>query len=211
MDARKAPRNFDPSSACVYPDFLSLEESQAVEEDLRKLLKRRRYEDGHWDSVITKYKEIELFDESLLSVKSQEALKSARTLLERQHLSVRDREQLPVKWLPCHAIDLHKNGELNDHVDSVRFSGGLVAGLSLLSTSIMRLAIPNDSDTARDDEDDGHVDLYLPANSLYVLTGVSRYSYGHSLLSAGSTFGPDSIRVDRDRRLSVIFRDAKTD
>ena len=42
-------------------------------------------------------------------------------------------------WLPCHAIDLSKDGRLDAHVDSVKFSGGIVAGISLLSDSIMRL------------------------------------------------------------------------
>jgi hypothetical protein len=58
----------------------------------------------------------------------------------------------------------------------------------------------------------GWVDLYLPPLSLYVLTGVARYRYAHELLPSGSTFeshADNSIVVERDQRLSVIFRDAK--
>lgn len=112
-------------------------------------------------------------------------------------------------WLPCHAIDLKKDGELKAHVDSVRFSGGMVAGVSLLSSSIMRLR-PG-ADVGRDPEE-GLVDLHLPPLSLYVLSGVSRYQYAHELLPTGSVFESSdgsSIEVERDQRLSVIFRDAK--
>jgi len=135
-------------------------------------------------------------------------------------------------WLPCHAIDLHADGELNAHVDSVRYSGDIVSGLSLLSPAIMRLC-PDDTGNNDPTESEpietrkrssrmqksqstrsssGHVDLYLPPCSLYVLSGTSRYDYSHQLLPTGSIFtsaGNESIVVHRGRRLSVIFRDAK--
>ena len=163
----------------------------------------------------------------------------------------RDKSETPndtantVSWLPCHGIDLKVDGELNAHVDSVKFSGDLIAGLSLLSPSIMRLK-PAQDDYLSDDADEyrskasstssssaseannedgqGWVDLYLPARSLYALTGVGRYRYSHELLPSGSTFllhesrsmddsgehtTATEITVDRDHRLSVIFRDAK--
>ena len=167
------------------------------------------------------------------------------------------------RWLPCHAIDLAADGALDAHVDSVKFSGGLVAGLSLLSDAIMRLrpaggewhAEAGERGEARREEegggggreeapdDDGgitagHVDLYLPRRSLYVLTGPSRYSYTHELRPSGSMFafgndaaddgphreegggepcvsggtaGGEAVVVERGRRLSVIFRDARQD
>jgi len=126
-----------------------------------------------------------------------------------------------IHWLPCHAIDLKKDGELNAHVDSVRFSGDLVACLSLLSLSIMRLKLPpppkdesenennnendnnennnnnshngddndkNDNNNNDNGNDGGYVDLLLPPQSLYVLTGDGRYKYSHELLPDGSTF-----------------------
>ncbi|CAN0326924.1 unnamed protein product, partial [Phaeothamnion confervicola] len=42
-------------------------------------------------------------------------------------------------WLPCHAIDLAPEGFIKPHVDSVKFSGRVVAGLSLVSAAVMRL------------------------------------------------------------------------
>jgi alkylated DNA repair protein alkB homolog 7 len=126
------------------------------------------------------------------------------------------------EWLPCHAIDLHPDGTLNAHVDSVRFSGNLVAGLSLLSSSIMRLKpsintldkpgtnansnTNHTSDVAQQRK--GFIDLFLPARSLYVLSGMSRYEFTHELLPSGSLFR-DTTPIHRNRRLSILFRDSK--
>ena len=118
------------------------------------------------------------------------------------------------------------------HVDSVKFSGGIVAGISLLSDSIMRLrpsseeweesTLMKESTNHRDGNTAGYVDLYLPQLSLYVLSGMSRYSYTHELLPSGSSFefpqyeesnedvdmsARQKIDVIRGRRLSIIFRD----
>lgn len=155
---------------------------------------RRRYEKGHWDSVIIDFKEIELGEQA-------PALES---IFERIRKELEPYKPPQATWLPCHAIDLHKDGELNAHVDSVRFSGDLVAGLSLLSPSIMRL---KPDATSNDDPLEGHVDLWLPTRSLYVLSGMSRYSYTHELLPSQATFRDNT--VERNRRISIIFRDAK--
>lgn len=152
-------------------------------------MKRRRYEKGHWDSVICHYKEVELAAEHCTTV-----VERIRTFLEPYTLSEAD-------WLPCHVIDLHPDGQLHAHVDSVRFSGNVVAGLSLLSSSIMRLKPADDSSGHH------HVDLYLPPCSLYVLTGMARYEYTHELLPRASYFGDK--QVNRNRRLSLLFRNAK--
>ena len=56
-----------------------------------------------------------------------------------------------------------------------------------------------------------HIDLYLPPLSLYVLSGVARYKYTHELLPTGCRFNfeGEELIVHRDRRVSVVFRDAK--
>jgi hypothetical protein len=142
------------------------------------------------------------------------------------------------QWLPCHIIDLHPEGELNAHVDSIRYSGNIVAGLSLLSDSIMRLRPSSSSDNTHDNtptndtssssllcgvddhynqNDAGrYVDLYLPINSFYVLSDMSRYEYTHELLPTMSYFRKDDhqqqqqLPVIRSQRYSIIFRNALT-
>lgn len=202
VDARHAPHDFDPASAVVYKDFVTETEGESLVQDIVARMKRRRYEKGHWDAVITDFKEVELFDENSLQQESKSAMQRTRDqLIAARHVDSN------VTWLPCHAIDLRQDGELKAHVDSIKFSGGVVAGISLLSSSIMRLKPDGEPHG-------GWVDMHLPPLSLYVLSSVSRYRYSHELLPCGSAFEkPDgtTISVQRDKRLSVIFRDAKQD
>jgi len=259
VDSAHAPLTYCPTSTAVYENAVTQEEAASLVHDIESRMKRRRYEKGHWDAVITQYKEVELPlpSESSssaalapLSDPSIRAIERLRRQLELQHFGSNGaaadqdgRTKDKVSWISCHGIDLKKEGQLTAHVDSVRYSGLIVAGLSLLSSSIMRLrpaaemhdnsgrkSSAGDGQNSEGDNkslyepkpteatDDGHVDLYLPPLSLYVLSGVSRYQYTHELLPCGSEFvledgsnGDEkrSISVVRDRRISVIFRDAK--
>mmetsp|Transcript_28813 Transcript_28813/g.59834 ORF Transcript_28813/g.59834 Transcript_28813/m.59834 type:complete len:354 (-) Transcript_28813:65-1126(-) len=262
VNVDQAPSDFDSSSAVVYPNFISPEEGQSFIKEVSKRMKRRRFEQGHWDSVISLYREVELSTRDDFDIPNDDEISSANEELfisairrVRDHIAMNhiisvdgcqsSEEEVNqinhVKWLPCHAIDYHADGKLEAHVDSVKFSGGIVAGLSLLSDSIMRLK-PSTVEWEEEDkvgnnkvkdwtrrskgsagetvnENKGHVDLYLPQLSLYVLSGMSRYSYTHELLPPHSQFtfsnqdfhlGENlrSINVPRTRRVSVIFRDA---
>lgn len=270
VDAAISPSDFVSDAAVVYPDAVSEEEGRILLRDVQAKMKRRRYEKGHWDAVITDYKEVELplpSDGSYpslspLSSDSDAILRRLRSHLSALHFGPAgvlddddrpkgDGTDTPLAWMPCHGIDLKKDGQLNAHVDSVRYSGGLVAGLSLMSPGIMRVrpappgeiarsaagesdgegrdisesqdAPSNDAGEEKKEEEkpylEGHVDLYLPPLSLYVLSGVARYRYTHELLSSGTVFlGSSSsgeaeettrVVVERERRISVIFRDAK--
>jgi alkylated DNA repair protein alkB family protein 7 len=192
--------------------------------------RRRRYERGHWDAVIVKYKETELWEEGAsgqhqhvrLSDTSRAVVEGLRTLLAtNQHVvaAAADGGDSPVRWLAPHAIELHPEGELRAHVDSTRFSGGLVAGLSLATPAILRLQHPpegDDKDTGAASSSNtkgrvnGHVDLLLPPRSLYALTGRSRYDYTHELLPDQAVFGGTGASIERkEHRWSIIFRDAK--
>ena len=217
VNLTNAPLNYD-NSAVVYPGFLSEEEGQSLVEEVSKRLKRRRFEEGHWDSVISKYREIELatpdqVDGSNSTIEDTpqyaQTIERTRNLLK-SYVSPQSRNNMT--WLPCHAIDLSKNGRLDAHVDSVKFSGEIVAGISLLSDSIMRLRPAKGEwiDDSSDESLEGHVDLYLPKLSLYCLHGMSRFHYSHELLPSDSVFEMHgkNVRVTRGRRLSIIFRDA---
>jgi hypothetical protein len=58
-----ASRCFDPlvseEDLQVLTDVLTEEEELVVADECMKILKRRRYEENHWDSVIVKFKEME--------------------------------------------------------------------------------------------------------------------------------------------------------
>jgi len=292
-----APKDFDLTSAVVYDNFISPLQGNKLQKDILNLMKqrRKRFEKGHWDAVITQYKEIELppppppplpqshqqlhqqsqlhQQRRALSKESYEVIDKVRCHIEQTHFCNNNNDNnnnnnsgnnkdndkdndnyTTVPWLQPHAIYLKENGVLSAHVDSVKFSGYIVAGLSLLSPSIMRLkpASPSeivslgqdyDDDDADEEEEDqgnsdsdrgenidcnshdkkqehsnkcldnvGHVDLYLPPLSLYILSGESRFQYTHELLDSGETFvlnDDEEIVVHRKDRISVIFRDAK--
>lgn len=248
VNVKNAPLDFDVSSAVVYPNFVTEEEGKSLINESAKRFKRRSFQDGHWDSVITGYREVELItpNEHELNQDTHEdvpqfamAIHKTRKQLAENHFNKSNNNH--IQWLPCHAIDLSAKGVLKAHVDSVKFSGEIVAGISLLSDAVMRLRpssdewdceegnILSDGHTKDDTNSDNsmnssntneeYVDLYLPQNSLYVLSDRSRYSYTHELLPTGSTFELsrsggegdyyDIIEVIRGRRLSIIFRDAK--
>lgn len=229
VNLQHAPPSYDKSAA-VYPGFITKEEAKSFIKEVSKRMKRRRFEEGHWDSVIVGYREVELavpddLPSQLTTTDAEEplfvdAVRRIRNHLEANHLPLNE----SIKWIPCHAIDLSEQGRLDAHVDSVKFSGDIVAGLSLLSDSIMRLKPCSDEWKSESEEEgeegttaiseDGYVDLYLPKQSLYVLSGMSRFCYTHELLPSGSTFEfvntesqIEGINVDRGRRLSIIFRD----
>ena len=62
--------------------------------------------------------------------------------------------------LPYHAVDLSHDGHISPHVDSVKFSGGMVSGLSLLSTRILQLTPCLPHDTVSNDQEE--MNLALP-------------------------------------------------
>ena len=47
---------------------------------------------------------------------------------------------------PVHILDLHENGHIKPHVDAVRFCGNRIAGLSLLTDSIMKFRLETDKE-----------------------------------------------------------------
>ncbi|XP_014117606.1 PREDICTED: alpha-ketoglutarate-dependent dioxygenase alkB homolog 7, mitochondrial, partial [Pseudopodoces humilis] len=97
----------------------------------------------------------------------------------------------------AHVLDLLPGGRVGPHVDSVKFCGCTIAGLSLLSPSVLRLR------SLRDPQD--WLELLLEPGSLYVLRGAARYEFTHEILpDEESFFG--GLRVPRGRRVALIFR-----
>jgi len=52
------------------------------------------------------------------------------------------------------------------------------------------------------------LDILLEPRSLYLMTAEGRYEWAHSILKGTQRFKDKT--VERNRRLSVMFRDAKT-
>ena len=93
-----------------------------------------------------------------------------------------------------HVLDLAADGFIKPHVDSVKFCGSTIAGISLLSDCVMRLKGP-----------DLQLDAFLPRRSLYVMRDEARYDYTHEILKEDESV-VDGRRVLRSRRISLICR-----
>ncbi|XP_022608303.1 alpha-ketoglutarate-dependent dioxygenase alkB homolog 7, mitochondrial [Seriola dumerili] len=165
--------------------FISEEEEGVLLRELEPGLKKKRYEFDHWDDAIHGYRETERVR---WGAACEEVLNRVR--------SVAFPEGSPLLG-PVHILDLDKTGYIKPHIDSVKFCGNTIAGLSLLSDSIMRLV--------KEDASNEWLDLLLPRRSLYILRDQARYNFTHEILKdEESVFSGQ--RVPRQRRISVICR-----
>ncbi|XP_007562948.1 alpha-ketoglutarate-dependent dioxygenase alkB homolog 7, mitochondrial [Poecilia formosa] len=169
----------------VRPGFITEEEEAVLLQELEPELRKKRYEFDHWDDAIHGYRETERLR---WAPPCEEILNRVR--------SVAFPRGSPLLG-PVHVLDLDKAGYIKPHVDSVKFCGSTIAGLSLLSDSIMRLV--------KENEPSEWLDLLLTRRSLYILRDQARYDFTHEVLKdEESVF--NGHRVPRQRRISVICR-----
>lgn len=183
-------------------DVITREEEELICSFLEPILKRRRYEKGHWDSVISKYKEVEL-----ISTQTPTQIRNILNRLSEQIISYYDHKPSLQMLLPPHVIDLDANGFIAPHVDNIRHSGEILAGLSLLSKRVMRLSKETEIKGNVIPTAENRIEQILDERSLYILKGPLRYDYAHSIL--GSQDNLSSVTpFPMERRISIIFRDA---
>ncbi|OWZ21895.1 hypothetical protein PHMEG_0003476 [Phytophthora megakarya] len=167
-------------------DVITEDEEKVVADECSRILKRRRYEEDHWDNVIIKFKEME---RSRWSTET-------RNILDK----VREAAIVPkeLNYFPAvHVIELAEDGYIKPHVDSIKFSGRVVAGINLLSPSIMRF---------KEEHGDSIIDAYLQRRSMYMMTGRVRYHYTHEILPGAQVFRGE-LPVHRTHRISIMLRD----
>ncbi|XDV13015.1 hypothetical protein PO909_001529 [Leuciscus waleckii] len=169
----------------VRQNFISEEEENAIFKEVEPGLRKKRYEFDHWDDAIHGYRETERLQ---WGVKCESILRRVRV--------VAFPEGSPLLG-PIHVLDLDKEGYIKPHIDSVKFCGSTIAGLSLLSDSIMRLVPENNSTD--------WVDLLLSRRSLYILRDDARFKFTHEILKDQDSFF-SGHRIPRHRRISVICR-----
>jgi alkylated DNA repair protein alkB family protein 7 len=171
----------------VIPDFITENEEMSLLKEIEPHMKRLKYEKSHWDDAIYLYREREQRNWNEKNKEVLSRIAKASFPPETIHLSY------------IHILDLHKDGHIKPHTDSIRYCGNTITGVSLLSDSVMRLR-------HKDKKDIYIVDLLLKRRSLYKLTGIGRYDFTHEILDQKeSNF--NGIKVQKDRRISVICRD----
>lgn len=192
----------------IVEDFISEAEEQSLIAEAEKSLKRMRYEYDHWDDAIHGYRETEKVD----------WLPENRILFDRVRQYAFVSDVMP----HVHILDLAKDGIIKPHVDSSRYCGTTIAGLSLLTDCIMRLkrvdeikyvqpkmdddsVSPNKSDDGKPAiEYDYFVDALLRRRSLYVMKDTARYNFTHEVLPTNAEF--NGMGVEKGRRISIICR-----
>ncbi|XP_018017160.1 alpha-ketoglutarate-dependent dioxygenase alkB homolog 7, mitochondrial [Hyalella azteca] len=165
-------------------DFVTPEEENELLKETDRHLQRLRYQFDHWDDAIEGYRETEVSRWS----------RGSSAALERLRARAFGREARGV-LVHTHVLDLAPQGYIKPHVDSVRFCGSTIAGLSLHSDAVMRLTkqeLPHQT-----------VDVFLPARSLYIMKDAARYLYAHEVLKEATFRGRV---VEKRRRVSVISR-----
>ncbi|XP_004530451.1 alpha-ketoglutarate-dependent dioxygenase alkB homolog 7, mitochondrial [Ceratitis capitata] len=109
----------------LHTNFVSHEEENKLIEEIEPYMKRLHYEDAHWDDAIHGFRETE----------RKQWYPHNRAVLERVRQIAFDGEIMPY----VHILDLAAAGVIKPHVDSTRYCGNTIAGISLLSDSVMRL------------------------------------------------------------------------
>ncbi|KAI4502270.1 hypothetical protein M0802_002952 [Mischocyttarus mexicanus] len=170
----------------VYPDFIVEEEEISLMEEIDLYMKRLRYEFTHWDNAIHGYRETERKQWNEQNIKVINRIRKKAFPPGMPQLSL------------VHVLDLTADGWIKPHVDSIRFCGDIIAGLSLLSDSVMRLTMVGHEQECRED-------FLLPRRSLYIMSGVARQKYNHEILKSEESYF-QGHRISRSRRVSIICR-----
>ncbi|CAJ0586677.1 unnamed protein product, partial [Mesorhabditis spiculigera] len=171
----------------VTRDFITPDEESELLREIEPHMKRLRYEKSHWDDAIHLYREREQRKWSPQNENVIRRIRESSFPADTQHLTY------------VHILDLHKDGVIKPHIDSIRYCGDVITGVSLLSDCVMRLR-------HKDDKSVKVVDLLLERRSLYRLGDLGRYDFTHEILEEeDSEF--NGVKVPRDRRISLICRD----
>jgi alkylated DNA repair protein alkB family protein 7 len=175
----------------IYPDLVSEDEHAVLCADADAALGAGRSERAHWDGVASGYRE--------RAVQLDGGPLSFVSLARRVHALFPAGPASGIPKPSVHVLELEAPGRIDAHVDSVKFSGGIVAGVCLLSDAVMHLssvAVPGASAT-----------LLLPARCAYVLTGAARFDFAHAIPCGAHVSTFRGRPVVRGRRVSLMFRD----
>ncbi|KAK3807677.1 MAG: hypothetical protein J3Q66DRAFT_82915 [Benniella sp.] len=210
----------------IMPDYLSTTEHDmlvdaAVKKLKRALGKQVRYEDGHFDGVITRYRECSATDwgpgpePSTVAVAAAVSTPTSGTTTAsttrsrpersspREIMSSIQQEFFPHqwKWVAPHILELEAGkGGIKPHVDHLEASGEVVAGLCLGSTAVMELI--------HEDNPDKSFRVLLPKGCFYFQRDSVRYHYKHGIPILPQDHQFKGTVIPKERRISIMLRNA---
>ncbi|CAF0834578.1 unnamed protein product [Adineta ricciae] len=179
-----------PSSLRVVNDYLTDDEYNNLLKEVDGFMKRKRYEYSHWDGAIHGYREAE---------KTEWTQENQQVLSRIRQFAFDDPTQTLVH---VHVLDIAKDGYIKPHIDAIRYCGTTIAGLSFLSTSVMRLVHKDDKSMT--------VDLLLKPKSLYILKDFARFDFTHEILKNEQSYF-NNVHIPRNRRISIMCRNLPLD
>lgn len=184
-------------------NFVTETEEKSLLDELEPVFKRMRYEHDHWDDAIHGYRETE----------RKHWYPTNRVIIQRVAKHAFEASVLA----HVHILDLEKNGIIKPHIDSSRYCGNIIAGISLLTDCIMRLKRVDEtkyyqgSQVQQQSGEQGssveyeyYSDVLLRRRSMYVMKDSARYKFTHEVLPTGTTFMDTPI--EKDRRISIVCR-----
>ncbi|CAI8000411.1 Alpha-ketoglutarate-dependent dioxygenase alkB homolog 7, mitochondrial, partial [Geodia barretti] len=173
----------------VLPGFVTEDESESLLVEIRRTLRGKRYLYNHWDGAIEGYRETEkpVWGEANPPV------------IHRLKQVAEDAGGEDVRALDeVHVLDLANDGFIRPHIDSIKFCGDVIAGLSLVSECVMVFQHEDDSTK--------WIRALLPPLSIYIMRGRVRHNYTHAVPLTGEESGFKGQTVSREQRVSVISR-----
>lgn len=192
----------------IHTDFITEAEEQHFIEELEPYLKRMRYEFDHWDDAIHGFRETE----------RKNWYPDNKAVINRIRDIAFSGEILP----HIHVLDLADKGVIKPHVDSTRYCGTTISGISLLSNSVMRLVRVDERKYNQTNQQDDYrsikppklsdektynyyADVLLMRRSLYIMKNSARYNFTHEILGNENSFFKQE-KIDKTRRISIICR-----
>ncbi|KAG0251709.1 Alpha-ketoglutarate-dependent dioxygenase alkB 7, mitochondrial [Actinomortierella ambigua] len=196
----------------LVPNYLSETEQTMLFDAATKKLKRAlgkqvRYEDGHFDGVITRYRECSATDWG--GVASAPAPASAEPGQGEGHERSTPAEIIcdikhnffphHWRWVAPHILELEAGrGGIKPHVDHLDASGEVVAGLCLGSTAVMELI--HEADPSK------FFRVLLPKGCFYFQRDSVRYHYKHGIPIELEDHSFRGKVFPKDRRISILLR-----
>ncbi|KAF9149747.1 Alpha-ketoglutarate-dependent dioxygenase alkB 7, mitochondrial [Linnemannia schmuckeri] len=210
----------------LVPEYLTSDEHDMMVKGATLKLKRAlgkqvRYEDGHFDGVITRYRECSAGDwsspfsttttspssdpssSSSSSSSSNTSYTRKERTTPREMMDAIKSEFFPSTWtwVSPHILELEAGqGGIKPHVDHLDASGSVVAGLCLGSSAVMELI--------HQDDPQKWFRVLLPKRCFYFQRDSVRYSYKHGIPIEAEDHQFRGTVVPKEKRISIMLRNA---
>ncbi|KAJ1551633.1 Alpha-ketoglutarate-dependent dioxygenase alkB 7, mitochondrial [Nowakowskiella sp. JEL0078] len=195
----------------IFPNFLTVNEHELLlkcaEERIQRLCRRpkskstRVYEESHYDSVISGYREcsVSTWNTPATPASSSEELKLLNILNAAKSMAPD-----VGAWLPPHCLELADPtvcaSEIRPHVDNLNASGSVIMGICLESPTIIVFKHINDEKRV--------FKALLPERCLYIQRDSLRFNYTHEIPLIQTFRGNE---VNRRKRIVILLRDELAD